>query len=535
MPAMPRAAWAAWAAHRHQLAKRGSTMRGCFDRRNRAAAAALIFALFGQSTAAMAYGDLPDLGDAAQSMVTPQDERRLGEQSMLQLRASGGYFDDPEVNAYLAAIGQRLVAGLTVSHPEFTFFAVPSPEINAFAMPGGFIGVNTGLILAARSESELASVLAHEITHVTQHHIARQLAAGANTQMVAMAALLATLVAAHSGNGQLASAAISTTMAAQAQSQINYTREHEREADRIGFALLEQAGFDNRAMAGFFERLQQVSRGQESSTSTPSYLRSHPMTYERVADAQGRESGVPYRQIADSPDFHFVRALLRSYDGRPEEAVSDFTSRLAEKRYQHRDAARYGLAAALLRAKEFPAALKALEELEREGVRHPMIEAMAGQVLQQAGQYPAALHHYEKALARYPAHLQLVHDYPRTLLLDHRYGELVRFVEKMLTTHRDDAALHQMAAEAYAALGNAARSHRHQGEYYAAIGDNLGAIEQLELARRTDSGKEADTYQLLLIETRLKTLRDKQFQPAGGAVSGGGGLASLTPQEKMTR
>jgi len=508
-------------------------MLGVTNRRNRAAAAALIFVLFVRSAAVVADDELPDLGDAAQAMVTPQDERRLGEQSMAQIRASGGYLDDPEVTAYLDAVGQRLVVGLTVSHPDFTFFAVPSPEINAFAMPGGFIGVNTGLILAARSESELASVLAHEITHVTQHHIARQMAASANTQMVTLAALLAALVAAHSGNGQVASAAMSTTMAAQVQSQINYTREHEREADRIGFALLERAGFDSRAMAGFFERLQQAVRGQEGAT--PSYLRSHPMTHERVADAQDREARVPYRQIADSQEFHFVRALLHSYDGRPEEAVRDFTSRLAEKRFQDRAATRYGLAAALLRAKDFPRALKEIDGLAHDGVQHPMIEALAGQILQQAGQYQAAQQRYEKALIRYPQHLQLVHDYPQVLLHEGRYGELVGFVEQALVSRAGDASLHQVAAEAYAALGNGMQSHRHQGEYYAALGDSAGAVEQLELALRADSGQGADTRELLVIESRLKTLRGKRTQGAGQGAPGGAGLTATTFQQQKTR
>lgn len=503
-------------------------MSGLFSRRQRAAAAALVFAIFGQSTAAIAEAGLPELGEAAQSVLTPQDERRLGEQSMLQIRVGGGYFDDPEVNAYLNAVGQRLVAGLSVSHPEFSFFAVGSPEINAFALPGGFIGINTGLILAARSESELASVLAHEITHVTQHHIARQLAASANTQMLAMTALLAALVAAHSGNGQLASAAMSTTMAAQAQSQLNYSRDHEREADRIGFTLLARAGFDPHAMASFFERLQQAVRGQEGST--PSYLRSHPLTHERVAEAQDRDAQAPYRQVADSPDFHFVRALLRSYDGRPEEAVTDFRSRLAEQRYQHRAATRYGLAAALLRAKDFARAEQEIDGLERDGVQHPMIEAMAGQILLQAGQRQAALRRYEKALARYPQHLQLVHDYPRTLLLERRLAEVVRFVEPALQTRRGDATLHQLAAEAHAGLGNAMRSHRHQGEYYAALGDSASALEQFELALRADSGQGGDTRELLVIESRLKNLRASQRPAAAGAESSQPGyLPKKTP------
>lgn len=203
---MGRAIAAARLARHRQLVKPGLMMSGVFNRQRRAALAALFFAAECLSTAALADDSLPDLGDAAQAMVTPQDERRLGEQSMGQVRSAGGYLDDPEVNAYLNALGQLLLAGLTTSQPDFSFFAVPSPEINAFSLPGGFIGINTGLILAARSESELASVLAHEITHVTQHHMARQTVASAHTQTMAMAALLTALVAAHSGNGQIASA-----------------------------------------------------------------------------------------------------------------------------------------------------------------------------------------------------------------------------------------------------------------------------------------------------------------------------------------
>jgi predicted Zn-dependent protease len=488
------------------------------SRRRQAALSALLLIGGAVSWPSWSQQMLPDLGEASQSVVSPQAERRLGEQSMLQLRAGGGYFDDPEVNAYLDAVGQRLVAGLEGRHPDFSFFAVGSPEINAFALPGGFIGVNTGLILAARSESELASVLAHEITHVTQHHIARQVAAGGQTQMVAMAALLAALVAVHSGNGQVASAAMSTTVAAQVQSQINYTREHEREADRLGFALLERSGFDARAMAGFFERLQQAVRGQEGNT--PAYLRSHPLTHERIADAQDRDAHVAYRQVADSPDFQFVRALLRSYDGQPEEAVSDFAARLKERRYQNRAATRYGLAAALLRAKRFGLALQEVDGLERDGVQHPMLDALAGQILLQSGQRPAALGRYERGLARYPQHLQLIHDYPRTLLLERRYADVVRYVEPVLLTRPADPVLHQLAAEAQAALGNAMQSHRHQGEYYAALGDHAGAIEQFELARRAGG----DIRELLVIETRLQALRAEQRPESGTEAPAGRSL-----------
>ena len=213
----------------------------------------------------------------------------------------------------------------------------------------------------------------------------------------------------------------------------------------------------------------------------------------------------------------------------------DFTTRLAEKRYQNREATRYGLAAALLRAKDFPRAMQELDSLERDGVQHPMIEAMAGQILQQSGQHKAALKRYEPALARYPQHLQLIHDYPRTLLLERRFADVVRFTEQALQTRRADANLHQMAAEAYAAQGNAMQSFHHQGEYYAARGDSSSAIEQLELAVRADSGEGADMRDLLVIETRLKALRERQPQEAGQRGPSGDSLARMTQPEKKIR
>lgn len=468
--------------------------------RRRAAALAVVG--LGLGVLGPARADLPDLGEAADAAVTPQAERHIGEQTVAQLRAAGAYFDDPEVNAYLDSIGQRLVARIADSHPDFRFFAVGSPEINAFALPGGFIGVNTGLILATRSESELASVLAHEITHVTQRHIARQMASNSHSQLLMLGSLAAALVAGRAGGGNLAMATIATSSAVQAQTQINYTREHEREADRIGFTLLQEAGFDSRGMAVFFERMQQAVRTKESDT--PAYLRTHPMTQERIAEAQAREERTPFHQVADSADFRFVRALLQSYEGEPEEAVKDFTTRLAEKRYPDRNAARYGLAASWLRAKDFGHALAEIRGLDRDGVRHPMIDSLAGQILQQSGKNAAAIARYEAALGRFPSHLQLVYDYPRALLAGNRAADVVHFVGPALDAHPGDPVLHQLAAEAYAALGDPMRSHRHQGEFYAALGDTRGAIEQLELAVRADNG---DTRELLEIESRLKILR----------------------------
>lgn len=305
---------------------------------------------------------LPELGDASETVLSRQAERKIGEQSMQELRASGGYLDDPEVNAYLNQLGHRLLAADPSIDGEFQFFAVPARDINAFALPGGFIGVNTGLILAAESESQLASVLAHEISHVTQHHMARQMAGQSGSQLTSLAAVAAAILAARLGGGEAVSGVMTTAAAAQAQSQINFTREHEQEADRIGFNLLVTAGFDPQAMAGFFTRMQQATRFMQSNT--PSYLRSHPLTQQRIAEAQDRAVGTRYRQVEDSVEFHFVHALLSSYDGEPGEAVARLSAELEMSHGRNHDATRYGLAATLLRAKNYGQARKEIEALD---------------------------------------------------------------------------------------------------------------------------------------------------------------------------
>src|SRR4030095_3380524 len=171
---------------------------------------------------------------------------------------------------------------------------------------------NTGLILLTQTESELAAVLAHEITHVTQHHFTRSMAGQQRSMAYALAALAVAIAASmsHSSSaGQAANAAIASAQAIAIQSQLNYTRENEYEADRVGFQRLDAAGFDDTAMASLMQGLQKQTRFAESNV--PSYLRTHPITYERISEAQARAQGKPYRQVPDSLDFHLVRALLK--------------------------------------------------------------------------------------------------------------------------------------------------------------------------------------------------------------------------------
>jgi len=448
---------------------------------------------------------LPDLGDISQVKLSPAQERKLGEAIVREARAQGGILNDPEVNDYLNELGNRLVSVSPDAKQDFDFFAVGDGSINAFALPGGYIGVNTGLILLAQTESELASVLAHEITHVTQRHIARQLQGQQDGLLMSLAALAVAMLAARAGgasSGDAAQAAIATSQALALQSRLNYTREFEYEADRIGFQRLVAAGFDPHATATFMEKLQRSSRFLEGSA--PSYLRTHPITFERIAEAQGRAEPLPYRQVADSIDFHMVRALLRSYQGEAREAVRFFETALAEKMYTSEVAARYGLVASLLRAKELKRAKTELAKVERMAPPHPMIEAIGAHVLLESGEHDAAIRRIESALQRYPNKMQLVYDYPDALLQAGRHAEAAAAAERELLRFSGDGTLHRHAARAYAALGSKTKHHYHQGEYYAWHGNLRAAIVQMELAVKAG---DANFYEHSVVETRLRALR----------------------------
>jgi beta-barrel assembly-enhancing protease len=450
--------------------------------------------------------NLPDLGDPSQALLSGVQERKLGESVMRQIRA-GGMLNDPEVNGYLNELGNRLLQAIPGSPFDFEFFAMADPSINAFALPGGFVAVNTGLILLTQTESELASVLAHEITHVTQHHLARSLDNQRDAVLAMLGALAAAVVASRSkssSSGDVTQAAIASAQGLALQTQISFTRQNEEEADRIGFDRMVAAGFDPSSMATFMERLQRSTRFVEGNA--PNYLRDHPVTYQRIADAQARAQGQPFRQVTDSLDFQMVRALLKSYEGTPQDAVAFFREAIAERKYNNEVAVHYGLVASLLRAQDLKTAQIELETLEKIAPPHPMVEAMAGQILMQSGQLKKAIARYQSALARYPRKMQLVYDYPEALLKDNQPEKAAAFLNDQLQRFPSDGPLHQLAARSYAALGKQLLQHLHQAEFYAWMGNLKAAVIQLELGIKAGDG---DFYQLSAAESRLRAVRQE--------------------------
>jgi predicted Zn-dependent protease len=251
----------------------------------------------------------------------------------------------------------------------------------------------------------------------------------------------------------------------------------------------------------------------------PAYLRDHPVTYERVAEAKARAQDLPYKQVPDSLNFHMVRALLQSYQGEPRAQVANFDRVIADKKYNNEIAAHYGLVAALLRARDMPRAKVELVTLERIAPPHPMIEAIAGNVLMESREYPAAVARFEAALTRYPNKMQLIHDYPEALIKAGRPADAAAFAERELVRYPSEGPLHEIAARAYAAQDKRLKQHEHQGEYYAWGGNLPLAIEQFQLAVKSGDG---DFYQMSVVETRLRALRQEKaeqekvgFGPAG--------------------
>jgi len=451
---------------------------------------------------------LPDLGGGGDAGLSPQLERRIGESIMRDIRfREPNYLDDAEIADYIGNLGARLAQNSAGARQDFEFFAIRDHTINAFALPGGFIGVHTGLLLAAESESEVASVLAHEIAHVTQRHIARMLGQQQQMQLPVLAALAAAVLLGRS-RPDLASGALAAASGVAVQSQLSYSRDFEREADRIGFQALEASGFDVHAMGGFFEKMQRSTRLADDG-SLPGYLRTHPVTTERIADSQNRAASVPYKQHLDSAEFHLVRAKLRAASGEPRAAVEYFQGSVREKRYASEAAARYGLTSALLRAGRAKEAQGELARTRAAGAAGPMIETLGARVRLALGDRAGAASQLGEAHARYPHSKPLLYAHAEALQEAGRNQQALTLLGESLRVYPRDARLHQLQAKNYAALGKRSLQHQAQAEVYALQGSLPAAIEQLQLARSAGDG---DFYQLSVVDARLKELRAQHAQ-----------------------
>lgn len=447
--------------------------------------------------------ELPDLGEESEAVLSPLEEQRLGEDFMRQARAQLDILDDPELSEYLQTLGNRLTTAAKTGHPYY-FFLIDNPTINAFAVPGGYIGVHTGLLLAARHETELAAVLAHETAHVTQRHIPRMIAESRRMSGPTMAAILAGILLAAAGGGQGGEAAIALATAGAAQHQINFTRTFEQEADRIGMQVLDGAGYDARAMPAFFERMETLSRLYE--TNVPEFLLTHPVTGRRIAESQDQAERFPQRPAGDDFEFRHMQARLQALGGKSGEAVLFFRGQLENGGAAQQGARRYGLALALLASRKPAEAEREIASLIAGHPDYPPYYSLRAEAELAAGRTGEGLETFRLAVARFPGSLALTQRYGEALLNRGQPRAARNLLDRAVRQHPSEPALYRLLARAAGNAGYPMEAHRAYGEYYFLTGQPRAAIEQLDLALKHTRN---DFYYVASIEARIKEIRER--------------------------
>lgn len=446
---------------------------------------------------------LPELGDDSQTVLSLQDEEKIANQILKQVATSDDVWEDAEVTDYLQALGERLGASSPDKQQKLRFFVVKEKTINAFAMPGGVIGVHTGLFTAATSESELASVLGHEIGHVTQHHLARMMAKQKYDMFKNIAGTALALLAMRS-NPQVAAGMMTASSAAGIQRQLDYTREHEREADRVGIRILEDAGFDVRAMPAFFTTMQRATRFSDGNL--PSYLRTHPLTSERIADIANRVQNYPYKMSQEHPAFSLMRAKIRAFQGMPTQMIEEFQHNISDGRYQSEQAEHFGLAYAYLRANQAARAQQEVQWLSQHGMNNAYLDTLKALTAAKQGQVQQAQALFIQGIKRTPRHRALVLGEAELLVQSKQWAAAITHIQQQLNTFPDDAHLYDWLAVAYQGQGKQMLRHQALGEAYVRKYDLARAVEQFEIASKT---KDGDFYLQSRVEARLKTLRQQ--------------------------
>ena len=375
-------------------------------------------------------------------------------------------------------------------------------SINAFAIPGGVLGVNTGLIRATRNESELAAVLAHELAHQYQHHMSRAAEAQRDQWWTALAGVAVAALASR-GNSQVGEAAVLGSQALMTQQQLQYTREHEREADRVGMGFLVQAGFDPMAMASFFEELDRSTRLNESKI--PGYLRTHPVNSERIADAQNRAREVGYRQYPDDVAYLLLREQLRLESLDQRASTQLYRKRLKERRAALPWVSRWGLALALMQNDAWSDAeqeLRALTQIQP----HPLVYRAWIQSLVQGHRSEEAHAALAEALARYPNRKSLV---VLRLKLWAEQGNAAAMLRDLAErqAQQTDPEWYDWQAQAYNLMKDGVRQHQALAQMYRLLGAWPAAIDQLQVAlslAEKQTGSSAQTAQISALKSQIQ-------------------------------
>lgn len=467
----------------------------------------ILVATLGTSLGSVAQPErvaLPDMGASSDTILSRKEEEEYAKALVRQMRAYEVLNEDPLINAYFEDMGFRLVANSDRPDKPFTFVVINQSVVNAFAAPGGVVALYSGLILAADDENEVAGVLAHEVAHVTQQHLYRAIE-NAQSMSIPLALAMLGLVLAGGGSGEAIQGALISGSAAAQQAQITFTRQNEAEADRIGIQTLSRAGYDPRGMADFFEKMNRISRTR--GEGPPEFLRTHPVTVSRIAEAEDRAMDMPVPAASDGRDFYLVQARLRArVEDYPDKALDWFRYQKKQPELSpvQREAMDYGIAIALQRKGEYQQAREVLLELMDKG-DHLAYEIQLADLDLQTDRDDEAIERLARLYHNFPGNHAISMEYSEALLRngDRERAETASVVlRQQLLTHPEEPALYTLYARASNLAGDDVRAKEAIAESYYLRGSLHEAILQLqELSRRDD----LDYYQRARVTARLNT------------------------------
>ena len=428
--------------------------------------------------------ELPDLGSAAQAALPMSEQYQIGYSEAMQLREQHQLLEDPEVSEYLNWIGKRLASQSKMGGADFHYLCVNTPVINSAAAPGGWIFINSGIILFTNTESELAAVMAHETAHVTQMHIAREVLNQQHQSVESIATMLAAILlgAAGGGGGDAIMGGMVASQGLAAQEEIDYSRQVEEAADRVGMTYLAAAGFDPQAMADIWEKMMRMSGVQDDWV--PAVLQDHPIDSVRIADARDRAAQYPPVPDTSSPDYYLIRARVRVLTASSgEDLQRQYAERIA--RGDHRLGTMYGDALALMEDNEAARAVPILETLIRQHGELHLLYSALGQAEAKAGRMKQALATFRQAERLFPDNVPVTVRYAQTLMADgdnrEAHALLLHLFDNVPPTPGEIA----LTARAASASGDLADAYDYMGQYQLAYGNLPLAAEQFQLALTT--------------------------------------------------
>ncbi|MDF3865837.1 M48 family metalloprotease [Pseudomonas denitrificans (nom. rej.)] len=428
--------------------------------------------------------DLPSLGDASSSIVSPEQEFQLGRAWLSMLRNQVDTLNDPQLKDYVESSVYRLAESSELQDHRLAFILIRDKQINAFAAPGGVVGVNGGLFIYAQTEGEYIAVLAHELGHLSQRHFARGIEAQQRMQIPVMAAMLAGIVAAAAGAGDAGIAAIAGTQAAAIQNQLRFSRQNEQEADRVGVATMVRAGYDPRSMPNMFERL---ARQYRYEGKPPEFLLTHPVTESRIADTRNRAEQYPKGGKEDSLRYELMRARVQQmFEDTPGMASKQFRAQLDED--PKNDAARYGLALSQTKIGQLNEARSNLQQLLAKAPNDISYNLAMSDLDITANKLPDAQARVQKMLGQYPDSYPLIQANADLMMKTNRAADAEKTLFKLSQRRPLDPDVWNRLADACTLSGNAIGVYQARAEYYALTGDYKQAIEQLDFAKRRAGG-----------------------------------------------